>query len=487
MSFTPITFTYTPPPTVVAPPPTTTVIVNSDGTVTSSNVVSTSAVPTTNAATLSQQMLDLKATSQYIQSVILSLTANTGVSINVAANPAFDRGFKSINGTNSATPTIIPIKIYNNWLDANVGVAQLESAAGVDSPVDVNLSEAADLSTLTNTVENSLLENATYQSQVPLLLRTLKTDAVVFQAWSDALSQYPCNTNPDSTDVSPALNTLLSDTASRYQTAYSAINTLLTTVNAVEADVQNVLNAFLGQSVADITRIMSIFSATKGLMYKSSFTDISKSIANYSVARLAGELGSMVCLADRLTQAVVSPLSNITGPLAAVLSGAQGIASIVGTLPSGAMAGMSTVSTCSATASQASATVLNTPNSVTSVAQSASAYIGQTSAGVQALGEQLNFSLNGLTSLTNARIREFQRTIDSRLSIHGNLTQALCAVRSADALIAIATSAISQMTTSQVPTVTLASGVTVQSTSGTFVSTPPTFPSMPTAVANILT
>lgn len=455
MAFEPIVFTYTPPLTVSAP------IADVVARPTVSNT-------TSNAATLIKRFNDLAETAQYLVSAIQSITRSMGISINVPANPAFDQAFKSINGLNGSqvTPTVIPIKLYSQWLNAQVAITQVEMANGLASGVDVNLAQVADLSTLTNTVEDALLENSTYQSQVPLALRGLVNDSMMFQSFQTSLSGYPVISNANGNDVGDDLNDTLNNIADRYTSNYQDLNSMLSSAGPVASDVTSVATALSAQPVQDIVQLVSLLNAARGLMYRGAFKDLAKDLANFSVVRLCCDIGSMSCMADRFTQSVLKPMTNITGPLGQVISNSKNISASVGIIPSGPLTGMPSVNTFTnggVTTPSASAAISSVPGVVNNYPAS-----------LMALGEQASFAMAGVGSQLTNKMKQFKRATDRRISIQASLTQMMSSVQSLDSVISISGSLMPKATLpgSPVPAIT---------------SSAPVLPTMSSTVSSILT
>src|ERR1039458_301186 len=106
MSFLPWKFSRTPPQTVPS------AYVGSAGggtTVHAGNVAPTTtgaAMNTSRAAALTSQLSDLVGMSQYLQSVILSLTKGLGVTVNTETNPERGQALSSIYGSVPAAVSI---------------------------------------------------------------------------------------------------------------------------------------------------------------------------------------------------------------------------------------------------------------------------------------------------------------------------------------------------------------------------------------------
>src|ERR1035441_7186247 len=94
--------------------------------------------------------------------------------------------------TGSAPPTGIGLEMYNNLLAAEIGITRAEMAlAGSSSPIKVSPMQKADLMKVTLAFEDAMAETGQFRHQLPLLMRELKNDELIFDSLVGSLQEYP--------------------------------------------------------------------------------------------------------------------------------------------------------------------------------------------------------------------------------------------------------------------------------------------------------
>jgi hypothetical protein len=222
MSFEKIQFVRTPPPTIPPPavPPAT--VPTAEQAAAAATFLSTSQ-QTSNAGKLIQKFQALSETSDYLVSVINTLCGGMGITIDPSTEPDIAAALSRIYSTSEQIPGI-DLTMYNNTLTAEMGISRVDLSTGSSSSVMVSPIQRDDLHTVNTAFEQALVENNTYANQLPLQLRALSGDKMIFNYTVNELQNYPILTtgNPTATDVSPVINSSLNNIADRYQTLYAA-------------------------------------------------------------------------------------------------------------------------------------------------------------------------------------------------------------------------------------------------------------------------
>jgi hypothetical protein len=176
MAFRPFKWIFNPPktvPPVPAPPP----------------LPSAPAPRDSRAARLIGRLGELRETARYLEGLIVERTRNMGVQFDLSADPELAMALERIYGE---APEGVSIEMYNHLLDAQVGTVRAEIALGEsEGPWLVDPVQKADLQRVNDAVENALVEEGSFEHQLPLLLRPLKNDRVIFDNLEEGLGQYP--------------------------------------------------------------------------------------------------------------------------------------------------------------------------------------------------------------------------------------------------------------------------------------------------------
>ena len=183
MSFRKISFQYTPPPTAQPQP--------LDKPVAQRNLPVVPDVRSSRAAKMIGRIDVLKATGRYLQDLIRARAAGIGIELNFNAAPDLAMALSRLYAS-EAPPPGITLEMYNNLLDAELGVMRAEMAlADSNSPLMVQPLQKADLMQVTAAFEDALADTGMFRHQLPLLLRELKGDDIVFDSLRDGLQEYP--------------------------------------------------------------------------------------------------------------------------------------------------------------------------------------------------------------------------------------------------------------------------------------------------------
>lgn len=176
MAFKTFRWLYNPPPTLApAPPPVAPPL--------------SPAARDSNAAKLIARLDDLNITARYLEKAIVERTGKLGIKLNLKSDPELAIALERIYGS---TPEAISVGMYDFLLDAEAGIQRAEIAVEeVDAEVHVDPVQKADLSRINAYFEDALVEEATVDSALPLLLRPLKGDRIIFDNLKEALSEYP--------------------------------------------------------------------------------------------------------------------------------------------------------------------------------------------------------------------------------------------------------------------------------------------------------
>lgn len=404
MSFEPLSFTYTPPPTVA-----------SSETASASSASVPAIGAQSQAASLAASFDDLGATSIYLQEAILSFTKTVGITIDPTVHPEFDLAFRSVY-PGQDPPASVPVWLYNHWLNADLGGMQVAMALGSSSAYTANPKQAADYTQLARSVERGLQANSSYQATLPLLLRGLKSDSIVFAGISTALKAYPAVSSggvksaypgtaaPASpTDVGTGLNDYLGSVITSYSQTYAQTYKTLSGLSCVDAGINSVGALLISQTAAALSQISGLLSSFTGSELASTLSSLANDLSGFAFAQLATEAIGMVSMLDRFEQAITAPLSSSPGPLATLIQSAQAYSALVGL----SLDSMLSEAACMAAPQPSSASFATLPG------------------GMRQLGQVLNYATNSMSQKAINGLRQFRRVMTRRMSVtNGMLTVA---------------------------------------------------------------
>ena len=332
MSFLPWKFSRTPPQTVPS------AYVGSAGggtTVPAGNVAPTTtgaATNTSRAAALISQLSDLVGMSQYLQSVILSLTKGLGVTVNTDTNPDLGQALSSIYGS---VPAAVSIPMYSSLLDVEFGAQQVLLATGLDASVQPNPFQQQAVITINKAVESALSSDGSYAAQTPLMLRNLKTQAAAYTQWQASLAKYPAATGAvgstaadviqaSTVDVGDDVNQALTDHIDAMTSTYADTFTLMAGTSSISQDIVSIVTTFAELSVVELAQIKSLFNLAKSTSASEGLQDTSNGLTSFVFVQMLSSAASMVFSLDRVTQMAITPLGSMSNSLGSGLSAARG-------------------------------------------------------------------------------------------------------------------------------------------------------------------
>ena len=320
-------FTRTPPPTVASPSP----VLATAAVSTANSSVSSSAATTSVAGTLSSQLNSLAGTSEYLQSVILSLVKGLGVTVNVASNPDLGRALSAIYGE---IPPAISAQMYAYTVAGEIGASQVNLAIKPDSTVQANPFQQQALITINKAVESSLADNGSFLSLAALSLRALQTQQAVYTNWQSLLAVYPAASGatgnlqvdviPASTvDVGPEVEQAIQAHINDMSTTYGSLFTALTNVSSVSADIVCMVNSLSALSKTELAQMKGLFDLTSSMSVKESFVDISNGLTSFVFMQMKTEAAGILMQLDRVAQMALTPLRTLGGQLGSSVASAQ--------------------------------------------------------------------------------------------------------------------------------------------------------------------
>jgi len=339
MAFESITFTYTPPPTVPNQGLNESVLAAAEPVVSTSTSVQANS---STAASLAAQLGDLIDTSKYLQSVIYSLHSGLGVTVD-QSNPDLGMALSVIY--NGQVPEAVSLAMYGYLLDAELGSLQVNMAAGPNAGVEANSFQQQALITINKAVESQLAADGGVAAQSALLLRSLKSSAIMNAGIQSQLLDYPAATSTKST---PSLNVILasgidvsSDVAALVQAHITAAGQVassmyqtLTQPDPIASDVASVVGALATCSVVDLIRMSSMLSMT-GQSLANSVLGLSTGISSFIFPQAVAQSSGLMMQLDKIVQMAVTPSLSANNVVTSIV---QSLASVM--KPNGMLAGV---------------------------------------------------------------------------------------------------------------------------------------------------
>ena len=458
MAFDPIQFAYTPPPTVEPPSAGTAAAAAASPVGTPAGAPSVS-----NAQLLIDRLAGMIATSQYLQSLILSQTGSVAVALDPSVNPELAAAAGRIWG--QPLPSAITAAMLGRVLDAEFTVMQREMQTPSNSTTEVNPIQAADYALVGKTTESQLIATGDYTSQLPTLLRGLKGDEVVFSSWQHSLQFYPAATGPTTlsllqtlqqtfaspTDISPPLNAYLNDSLNRFAGVYGRTFNLLTQVGHVEQDLNSVVNHFFTQPLIILKQVVGLLTALRGLQHLPSLDTLCGDLTNFVFVRLLAEVTPMMFRLDKVAQTIVMPFEqSLTSTMQmvnltrSVSMAAEQEGSQIGGILKGSLKGSSAMNPCSNGNSPTPNGSLF-PQPMAGVNQSGQKFnqdLADISKGLQSLSTHLGWSLNKLHSKENEVMLSVRKLMERRMGNKSDQVEILCSLRAVTSLMAMASAFI---------------------------------------------
>lgn len=437
MSFKPFDFTFTPPATVPTTPPASTPAPPSGPVVGPS--------PTTGANSNAGQIIsaldDLTAMSQYLQDTIVSRTGKTAIEVVPASDPNTAMALARIYNTDQPVP-FVTISMYDQLLDAHLGALQLDMIS-TGTTIQPNPIQVGDLMQIVGAIDKSLINDPSYKNWLPLQLSSLKVDTIAFQSWKASLQTYPAyyaaqtlvpgSLRPSiisaaSLDLSPDLASFELSSVNHFAKSYSDVYQAMASVNAVESDLNSVMNEYINQPLGNILRILSMFNALKGFAHKTSMSNLQGDLINYAFARMASDATSMLHTADQMVALSVAPLHGTMGSLGRIVAGVQQQAAEVGFLSGGGLSGLAKTNACAQN---------NPANKIKGGKPLNIPGLGQISDGLKALAETIDWAGRKAESGLATVDKSFRQLLSRRMKAQDDRNELMCSMRALDALVGI--------------------------------------------------
>jgi len=141
---------------------------------------------------LINRLIDLHATAAYLQDVLLRRSEGIGIQL----DPETD--YEALDSLNrlyeSDDLKTVDVGMYNQLLDAAMAALRVELRQEEhDEPSSMTVSpqQSLDIERVLGAFEDALTEQGDFKYQLPVLLRDLKADQVIFEEMSDGLQAYP--------------------------------------------------------------------------------------------------------------------------------------------------------------------------------------------------------------------------------------------------------------------------------------------------------
>lgn len=342
MSFDPIKFKFTPPPTipsqaVISPTTNTLGIV-----IPVSNEFGSSIAASSKAAAIVTRLADLNATAAYLQAALISLVKTLGVAFDLSANPDLGRALARIYNATSP-PTSMDISMYISLLEADINFLRFDLLNPSDSAVQIQPLQRADVGLAAKAFENSLIASGLYNQTLPVLLRTLAGDQVIFDSIDQVMRQYPIlsigqltpaqlaasgspsgsssrSLNGSSVDVSDEFAGLLNGLLDQWEKGYAGVYTVVASPDPTETALPVVVATLSTQPSADLARLMTMLQNLVAFQHQTSIQQSHDSVDNLVLPRLLsdtiGHAGNM----DYMHQVAVGPASNFGGGLGGLMT-----------------------------------------------------------------------------------------------------------------------------------------------------------------------
>lgn len=459
MAFEPFVFNRTIPPTVPA-------AATSAGS-TASSAQTSSSGPSTGtssnksiAASLAVQLGTLIDTATYLQDVIQSLNPGLGISVDSGSNPDLAMALSQIY--NGQTPPAMSLKMYSYQLDAELGCAQVNLAAGTDSSVQANPFQYQALMTANKAFESQMASSGIFSAQSALLLRRLKSDVVSHANMQQQLLQYPAASSTSSSSA-PAANVIQastidvsSDVAGLVQThidqtgqIYSSMFQVVAQPDPIASDVANVVTMLATVAVPDLIRMNALLQMTQQGDLSQSSQDLSVGLSAFVYPQMLTQSSGMLFQLDQIMQLAIAPagkMSNSVGSAMTALSGAMvGAGALVGVIrsmkqgssahTSGPLAGMPLNNGSQSGLAMSS----SMPSSLSSLGFSS---------GINEVSSLLSFSINSGQSANALHQDAFARLTSRVRSDSGGLTQVLAVASSLASLTSLVSAFVNEQQSS---------------------------------------
>lgn len=343
MSFKPIKFSFTPPPTL-APAPSTASLVTQPA---PSSGFGGSIAASSKAAALVTRLNDLSATAIYLQSVLKSLVQTLGVNFDLSADPDLGIALSRIYNT-SNPPIAMDMTMYEELLTADINFLRFDLLNPVNSSIQINPIQRADVTLAAKAYENALIGTGVYNQTLPILLRSLAGDQLIFDQMNLAIQKYPIlsvpqltaaqlasgmqptstsdrDLNGSSVDVSDSLNDTLNTTFDKWEKSYAGIYNMAAQPDPIETSLPAIASSLSGQPTSDLVRMQTMLQNLIAFVHIPQLQQKHDSAENLIVPRLLSDVSTHSTKMDYFHQVAVGPSSGISGSLGDLLSEMSGI------------------------------------------------------------------------------------------------------------------------------------------------------------------
>jgi hypothetical protein len=347
VSFEPIKFTFTPPPTI----PSQAILVPSTNPVgvaiPVSNQFGTTIAAGSKAASLITRLSDLSATASYLQQALTALVKNLGVTFDLSANPDLGRALARIYNVTTPPPAM-DMQMYISLLEADINFLQFDLLNPVDSSVQVVPLHRADVGLAAKTFENDLLSAGVYNQSLPVLLRSMMGDQVIFNSWTNALLKYPIlsvpqktpaqlatsanptgssgrDLNGSSVDVSDSLSELMNGILDQWENSYAGIYKVVASPDPTEVALPSIVATLSSQPSSDLIRLVTMLENLIAFQHQPSLKSAHDSVDNFIMPRLLSDIVGHAGNLDYVSQVATGPASNLTGSMGSLMASLSSI------------------------------------------------------------------------------------------------------------------------------------------------------------------
>lgn len=470
-----------------------------------------------NAAALVMRLSNLTATAAYLMQSIQVLTMTLGVQFDFTKNPDLGRALAQIYNT-TTPPTSMNMSMYTALLEAQMSFLQFDLLnPPISASVQIQPLQRANIGTVASAFEDALISTGVYNQTLPVLLRSLAGDQIIFNSMTTALMGYPILAVPQLTpaqlaasqiptdssasplngstvDVSPDLNDTLNTALDQWQASYAGVYNLVASPDPIETALPSVVATLSAQPTSNLQRLSSMLSNLVAMQQQPAIKQLSDSADNVLVPRLLSDTSGHATDLDYVNQVAVNPstTSGFGGSLGTLMSSLASfnIGSILGVGITGAVS-----------------TQAGGYNSATPTPSQAAATAGIPE-GLQILSANITWAQNQSKSQQTLVHVSIQRLSLRKTSNQGDTTEMLTSMKSLSSSIGIIQSLLQAGSTTPMPsgnTTSLNTGTATPNASlasfGTLVSSLPsqsgssyaldgntlviTPPAIPTAPANV--
>jgi len=225
-----------------------------------------SVVTTTVAGQISAGLDGLIATSEYLQQVILTICAGSGIQLDPSISPDVMAAIGRIYNTNTPPPGI-SVEMYASMLDAQISLMQMDIALGNNADREPSPYAVADLITATTAFEDVMIDSLGYKNNLTPRLRALKGDQAIYRNMQEGMATYPAvagttSTLPSGLDMSPSVTALFSNFITNQCASYASMFQMLTTPGHIESDIEAITAALLAQVSRSLPVVPSVSALT---------------------------------------------------------------------------------------------------------------------------------------------------------------------------------------------------------------------------------